>query len=65
MGVPGLGVKSELQLQAYATAMAEPDLSRICDLRLSLWCHLILNPLSKGQGWNPHPHGDNIGFLTR
>ena len=25
MGVPGLGVKWELQLQAYATVMATPD----------------------------------------
>ena len=32
MEVPRLGVKSELQLPAYATATAMPDLSRICDL---------------------------------
>ena len=31
MGVPGLGVKSELQLLAYATATATPDPSLICD----------------------------------
>ena len=32
MEVPGLGVKSDLQLPAYATATATPDLSCICDL---------------------------------
>ena len=31
MDVSGLGVKSELQLLAYATATAMPDLSHICD----------------------------------
>ena len=37
--VPGPEVKSELQLQAYATAMATPDLSHICDLDCSLQQH--------------------------
>ena len=32
MGVPRLGVKSELQLLVYATATAMWDPSRICDL---------------------------------
>ena len=32
MEVPSLGVKSELQLLAYATASVTPDLSRIWDL---------------------------------
>jgi len=45
MEVPRLGVKSELQLQAYATEM--PDLSHVCDLHHSSWQHWILNPL----GW--------------
>ena len=31
MEVPRLGVESELQLPAYATATAIPDLSYICD----------------------------------
>ena len=31
MDVPRLVVKSELQLQAYATAIAMPDLSYICE----------------------------------
>ena len=46
--VPGLGVKSELQLLAYtpATATATQDLSCLCDLRRSLGQHRTLNPLS-------------------
>ena len=32
MEVPRLGVKSELQLLAYTTAIAMPDTSRVCDL---------------------------------
>ena len=43
MEVPRLGVKSELQLQVYITAMAMLDLSHICDLQLQQ--HWILNPL--------------------
>ena len=43
MEVPRLGVKSELQLQAYTTAM--PDPSGVCDLpHVSRQCR-ILNPL--------------------
>ena len=47
MEVPRLGVEMELQLLAYTTAMATLDLSHICNLRLSLRQHHILNPLSK------------------
>ena len=47
MEIPKLGVKSELQLPAYTTAM--PDLSRICYLHHSLWQHGILHPLSKAR----------------
>ena len=54
--VPRLGVESELQLQACATAMAMPNLSHICDLCYSLWQCLMLNPLSKAR--------DLVGFLT-
>ena len=36
MEVPGLGVKSELQLQVYTTATAMLDLSHACDLHCSL-----------------------------
>ena len=32
MEVPELGVELELQLLAYTTATAAPDLSHICDL---------------------------------
>ena len=43
--VPRLGVKSELQLPAYTTAM--PDLSCICNLHHSSRQRQILNPLSE------------------
>ena len=46
-----LGVKSELQLQAYATAMATPDLSHIYKLCCHLQQHQILNPLSEARDW--------------
>ena len=49
MGVPRLGVELELQLLAYATATAMPDLSRICDLHHSLQQRWILNPLSEAR----------------
>ena len=47
--VPRLGVKSEVQLQVYATATATWDLSCICDLRHSSLQHWILNPLSEAR----------------
>ena len=49
MEVPRLGVELELQLPAYTTATATPDLSRICDLHLSSQQRRILNPLSEGR----------------
>ena len=49
MEVPRLGVKSELQLPAYATATATPDPSHICNLHHSLLQHRILNPLSEAR----------------
>ena len=54
MGVPRLGVDSELQLLAYTTASATPDLSFVFDLQLTplLAATLILNLLI-----NPRPHG--------
>jgi len=51
MEVPRLGVKSELQLPAYATATAMPDPSCICNLGHRLQQHRILNPLSKAGDW--------------
>ena len=47
--VAGLGVESELQPPAYATATAMPDPSRSCELHHSSWQHWILNPLSEGR----------------
>ena len=47
MEVPGLGVESELQLLAYATATATPDQSHIFDLCHSLQQRQILNSLSE------------------
>ena len=40
--IPRLGIKSDLQLLAYATATARPDLSHICDLHYSsLQCRIL------------------------
>ena len=49
--VPRLGVLSELQLLAYATATAMPDLSCVCDLHRSSWQCQIPNPLRKARDW--------------
>ena len=49
MEVPRLGVKSELQLPAYATVTATPDPSCIYNLHHRSWQHRILNPLSKAR----------------
>ena len=50
MEVPRLGVKSELQVPAYATATAILDLSRVCNLHHSSWQGWwILNPLSEAK----------------
>ena len=51
MEVPRLGVKSKLQLLAYATGTAPPDLSRVFDLHhISRQCW-ILNPQNEaGDG---------------
>ena len=49
MEVPKLGVELELELQAYTTATAMPDLSRICDLHHSSQQRWILNPLSEAR----------------
>ena len=47
MEVPGLGVELALQLLAYATATATPDLRHIFDLCHNFLQCQILNPLSK------------------
>ena len=49
MGVPDLGVESELEPQAYARATATSDPSHVCDLHHSSWQRWILNPLSKAR----------------
>ena len=49
MEISRLAVESELQLQAYTTARAIPDLSCICSLCCILWPCWILNPLSKAR----------------
>ena len=51
MEVPRLGVKSELQLLAYATAIAiaTPDPSHIFDLHHSSQQYWTLDPLSEAR----------------
>ena len=46
MEVPRLGVKSEIQLPANATAIARQDRSLVCDLHHSSRQHGIFNPLT-------------------
>ena len=49
MEVTRLGDESELQLLAYITATAIPDLCCICDLHLKSQQRWILNPLSEAR----------------
>ena len=49
MEVPRLGVELELLLPAYATAIAMPDPSHICNLHLRSRQCRIFNPLSKAR----------------
>ena len=49
MEIAGLGVKPELQLQAYTTATTMPDLSCVCNLHHNSQQHWILNPLSEAR----------------
>ena len=65
MEVPSLGVESELQLPAYATATETEtrDPSHVCNLHYSsrqYWIHYPL--IREGQGSNPHPHGYSLGL---
>ena len=50
MEVPRLGVESERQLPAYATAKAMPDPSHLYDLHHSSWQCQVLKPLSEARG---------------
>ena len=52
MEVPRLGVKSELQLLAYASATATEDPSRVCNPHHSSQQCQILNTLSKARDRN-------------
>ena len=56
MEVPRLGVESELQPQAWATATATPDPRHICDLQHSSGQRWILNPLIEARD-QTHPRG--------
>ena len=49
MEVPGLGLRLELQLLAYASATAMQDPSHICHLCCRVQPHRILNPLSEAR----------------
>jgi len=49
MEVPRLGVETELQLPAYATATAKRDLSYVCNLHHSSRQSQIPNPLSEAR----------------
>ena len=49
MEVPKLGMESELQLLAYTTATAIPNLSHICILQHSAGQCWILDPLSEAK----------------
>ena len=72
MKVPRLGIKSELQLPAYTTATATPDLSCTHKRCRSLQQHWTLNPLSKAsilidtsQVLNPQSYHRNSPFLFK
>ena len=49
MEVPRIEIELELQLSAYSTNTAMPDLSHICSLHHSSQQCQILNPLSKAR----------------
>ena len=49
MEVSRLGIQSQLQLLACATATATSDPSHICDLHPSSWQCRILNPLREAR----------------
>ena len=49
MEAPRLGVESELQPPAYATATAMSDPSLVCNLHHSSWQRRILDPLSEAR----------------
>ena len=72
--VPRSEIESEVQLPAYATATATPDLSCICDLCHSLWQRRVLNLQRPGIEPTSSPtlcwvlnslsHNGNLDFET-
>ena len=70
MDIPRLGVESELQLPATATATQDP--SHICALHHSSQQRSILNPLSEVKDWTcalmdislVHYHWATVGTPT-
>ena len=54
MEVSRLGVESELQLPAYITTTATPDLSLVCDLQSSSQQARSLTEWGQGSNLNPH-----------
>ena len=55
MEIPWLGVKSQLQPPAWATATAMRAPSRVCNLHHSSQQHLDFQPTEGGQASNLHP----------
>ena len=53
MEVPRLGVKSELQLLAYTTAITTWDPTCVCNPHYSSQQCWILNPLNEARDWTP------------
>ena len=53
MGVPRLGIQSELQPLVYTTATEPRDPSHVCDLHHSSRQRRILNPLSEAGDGSP------------
>ena len=62
MEVLKLGVKSELQLQAYTTVIAMQDPSWVWGLQHDSQQHQILNPLSKARDQNYILMDTMLGF---
>ena len=61
MEFSGLEVEYELQLPAYTTAMAMPDLNCIV---LQIVATPEVQPTEQGQESNLHLHGYCVRFLT-
>ena len=63
MEIPRLGAKSELQLQAYATATATQDPSHVCNLHHSSKQHQILTHWARTR-IKPASSCILVGFIT-